>query len=47
MNNDKYKSINGGRPYDKNNPTGPTRHDAARNAAQKELNNMVKKYENE
>ena len=45
MNMDNNDSINGGKPYDKNNPTGPTKHEAARRVAQKELNNMVKEYE--
>ena len=45
MNMDNNDSINGGKPYDKNNPTGPTKHEAARRVAQKELNNMAKEYE--
>ena len=43
MNMDSNKSFNGKKPYDENNnPTGPTRHDAAKIAAQKELNNIIK-----
>ena len=42
MNMDTNKSFNGRKPYDEeNNPNGPTRHDAAKIAAQKELNNII------
>ena len=42
MNMDSNKSFNGKKPYDeKNNPNGPTKHDAAKIAAQKELNNII------
>ena len=45
MNMDSNDSSNGGSPYNEKNPTGPTKHEAARRVAQKELNNMVKEYE--
>lgn len=44
MNKDSNGSIKGGAPYNRNNPTGPTKHEAARKVAQKELNNLAKEY---
>ena len=47
MNMDSNDTFNGGSPYDKDNPTGPTKHEAARSVAQKELNKLAKEYENQ
>ena len=47
MNMDSNDTFNGGSPYDKDNPTGSTKHEAARSVAQKELNKLAKEYENQ
>ena len=45
MNLDEATSVNGGRPYDARNPYSPSRHAAAKAAAQKETNQIVQKLE--
>ena len=42
MNKDSNDSFNGGSPYNKNNPAGSTKHEAARSVAEKDLNEMAK-----
>ena len=44
MNLDSNKSPNGGRLYNRNNPNGPTRSDAALNVAQRATNDVAKDY---
>ena len=42
MNKDSNDSFNGGSPYNKNNPAGSTKHEAARSVSEKDLNEMAK-----
>ena len=47
INKDTPNSINGSAPYDKDNPMGPTRYEAAKVVSQKDLDRMAKPYKNQ